>query len=275
MHELDLTWSPFNLFKQTEIDIRLDDALLLTAFDPEEASQQSLELVLTAPNGSVETHALPTGSQLQASFDQAGQWHVAAYLANDENGIIFAQAIVNVFAADLSPSPLVIAGHSRQWYPNLSSNEIRISSDEGILLSELVADQPTAGFQLALASDARTILARLPNNGAILDSTEPRLLREQSRNQSHDQIVAKFSDGTEMVRMFILLAEVPDDLALTLRVFKSGVTFEDGTMVRELTKDDFDENGRYQYYMLRAPGVGGGSCHSVRYHQGGQTLSQF
>ena len=31
--------------------------------------------------------------------------HVAAYLANDENGIIFAQALVNVFAADLSPAP--------------------------------------------------------------------------------------------------------------------------------------------------------------------------
>ena len=273
--EVNLTWTPFNLFKQTEIDIRLDDALLLTAFDPEEASQQALELVLTAPDGSVEKHALPAGSQLQARFDQAGQWHVAAYLANDENGIIFAHALVNVFAADLSPSPLVIAGHSRQWHPNLSSNEIRISSDEGILLSELVTDQPTAGFQLALASDAQTILARLPNNGAILDSTEPRLLREQSRNQSHDQIVAKFSDGTEMVRMFILLADVPDDLTLTLRVFKSGVTFEDGTVVRELTKDDFDENGRYQYYMLRAPGVGGGTCHSARYHQGGQTLSQF
>ena len=149
-----------------------------------------MELVLTAPNGTVETHALPTGSQLQARFDQAGQWHVAAYLANDENGIIFAQALVNVFAADLSPSPLVIAGHSRQWYPNLSSNEIRISSDEGILLSELVTDQPTAGFQLALASDAQTILARLPNNGAILDSNEPRLLREQSRYQSHDQFVS-------------------------------------------------------------------------------------
>ena len=40
MHELDLTWSPFNLFKQTEIEIRLEDALLLTAFDPKKPASK-------------------------------------------------------------------------------------------------------------------------------------------------------------------------------------------------------------------------------------------
>ena len=273
--EIHLNWATFNIYEHASLGIRLNDSLLLAAFDPEQATGDAIDLHLTAPDGTTETHPLSTGAELQARFDQAGQWRVSSHLPVIGEEDAHVEALIHVYAAELSPSPLVLSGMSRPWYPHVSDDRIRLSADPGVQLTEYMPQQPSAGYQLALSSDAQTIVARLPESDCILDSTVPRLLREQSSNQTHDQVVATFNDGSVMVRTFILLAEVPDDLELTLRIFKSGVSFEDGSLVRELTKADFDENGRYQFYMLRAPGVVGGSCHSARYHQGSETIGQL
>ena len=98
-------------------------------------------------------------------------------------------------------------------------------------------------------------------------------MRDQTRTQTSTQTVETFADGTVMVRAYILLAEVPDDLEITIDVFKSGVTFDDGTILRSITAADFDETGRYQFFMLSLPGVLGGNCHRLTYMQGADVIS--
>jgi len=270
---LNLEWTAFNLFEHSAIRIRLGDSLLLAAFDPNDPQARQVPLTLTAPDGTVESFTISSDARLQALFDQSGPWTVEAALPrpNGEPGLELSAGIV-VASADLSPAPILVRGTTRNWRPGFSDGQIALESDDSLILSEKASSGGPREFSLAASSDEGRVLARLEEDGPILDAVPVHVIRDQSRTKTHDQIVETFPDGTVMVRAFVLLSEVPDDLEVILRIFKSGVTFADGTLRRNLTAADFDETGRYQFFMLRSPGVRGGNCHRITYRQNGATL---
>ena len=74
--ELDITWDTFNLFENQNIDIRLNDSLLLSAFDPSDSNVYSIQIDLTDPGGTLESNTIQNDSRLQTMFDEAGTWLV-------------------------------------------------------------------------------------------------------------------------------------------------------------------------------------------------------
>ncbi|NBB77842.1 MAG: hypothetical protein GVY36_00085, partial [Verrucomicrobia bacterium] len=274
-HELRLEWAAFNVVEHDAIDIRLDDSLLLMAEDTN-ASAQTVQLQLTAPDGTVEVHSLAPGARLQALFDHAGLWLASAELPDpdgDPGATIQFVTEIKVYAGSLNPAPIVFENRSRTWKPTLSSPDIELEADPGVSLIETDPGASLRRFQLAASRSGGNILARLPDAGPILGGTSVQAVVDRTRELLRDQIVETFADGTVMVRSAIQLGDVPDDLEIQINIFKSGVTFEDGTISRHLTAADFDETGRYQFFMLRSPGVRGGNCHRITYRQDGQVLS--
>jgi hypothetical protein len=265
-----LTWAAFNAHEHDFIHIRLDDSLLLTAIDPALPVARPIELELTAPDGTVEIHSLAAEARLQALFDQAGDWQLQATLLPlaTEDPIVY-DAVIRVSSASLAPTPIIFENRARTWSPSISDAEVVVESDAGLPVYEPTPGAMPRSFQLNSSLNGGRLIARLPEGGAILSTTETKVIRDYSRTQTHNQIVETFPDGTVMVSAYIILNEVPEDLNVEIQVFKSGVTFDDGTLWRTITAEDFDEQGRYQFFMLRAPGVNGGNCHRFWFEQEG------
>jgi len=272
-NQYTLTWSAFNAVIHDFFHIRLNDSMLLTAIDESLSEDRPIELVLTAPDGTVETHSLAAGARLQALFDQAGDWQIGATLLPlaDEDPVTY-DSVIRVSSASLSPAPIIFANRTRPWVPTISDAEVEVVSDNGMPLYEDVPGAMPREFHLGAGVAGSSLVARLPNGGPILSTTQTSVIRDYTRTQTHTQIVETFADGTVMVSSYIILNEVPDGLSLEINVAKSGVTFDDGSLWRTVTSEDFDERGRYQFFMLLAPGVDGGSCHTYQFIQNGQLI---
>ncbi len=66
----------------------------------------------------------------------------------------------------------------------------------------------------------------------------------------------------------------PDDIEVQIQVFVSGVTFEDGTTVKTLTKSDFNALGHYQLVLLKDEERLGSICHRIKVYQNGEFVGQ-
>ncbi|MGB0370137.1 MAG: PA14 domain-containing protein [Opitutales bacterium] len=274
--QLQLTWAVFNVFENASIDVRLNDSLLLGLFDPEKSEQSNYELTLFAPDGSSEMYSIFGSNNLQVLFDQPGDWVITGTIDQGEgvDPLVFTSNI-RVMEADLSPTPIIVDNVQRDWQPNVSAPDIELSSDAGVMLYEPDIGSMPRSFRLSSGVNRGRILARLPNEGPIISSTGTTVIRDYTRTQTHDTIVETFEDGTVMVSAYIILNEVPEDLSLEITIFKSGVTFDDGTITRTVTAEDFDESGRYRFYMLRSPSVKGGNCHRYFYFQDDTQISTW
>lgn len=267
--EHHIAWATFNLHDHPEFDLRLNDALLLAASHPDQIST-AYDLEVIAPTGQSETFTLTPGEVLEFEFDQTGEWTLHAELAlQDQPDPVLLQTLVTVHHAHFPSVPFVILGHTRHWHPDLSGPGVELSHDPVITLAEPNPGLFPRRFRLAASGEGGGIVARLPNQGPILASIRVDAVTNHTREQTANQVVETFPDGSVLVRAYIRLSHVPDDLSVNIRVFKSGVTFEDGTTRRTLTADDFDEFGRYVFHMLRSPGVTGGTCHSISISQAG------
>ena len=91
-------------------------------------------------------------------------------------------------------------------------------------------------------------------------------------NGTFFRVIDSYGDGSQLVEVSLLLGAVPEGLSVTLSIFVSGVTFEDGTRTRTLTAGDFDENGHASVRFIRARGVRTSVCHSTTIRQDGKLL---
>jgi hypothetical protein len=80
-------------------------------------------------------------------------------------------------------------------------------------------------------------------------------------NGTYYRVARTYADGSQLVEVSLLLGAVPEGTSVTLSIFVSGVTFEDGTRTRTLTADDFDEDGHVTVRFIRARGVTTSVCH--------------
>jgi hypothetical protein len=271
-----LTWAAFNAVMHESHHIRLGDSMLLTAIDDSLPQARPVELQLTAPDSTVETHTLAAEGRLQVLFDQTGDWLLQATLLPlaDEEPVIY-DSLIRVSEASLIPAPIIFENTARLWKPTISDPHVVLEADAGMSVYEETPGKMPRKFELNSQIDGGRLLARLPDGGAILSVAEASVIRDYSQTHSYNSVVESFPDGTLMVSAYILLSEVPDDLNVKLKIMKSGVVFDDGTVTRTITADDFDELGRYRFYLLRAPGVDGGNCYRYWFKQDGLTIGSW
>ena len=68
-------------------------------------------------------------------------------------------------------------------------------------------------------------------------------------------------------------ASVPFDVAIGHAISRDGgVTFENGTVNKHVTKADFDSSGEFRFRFIMANGVSTSTCHTVNMSQGGTGL---
>ena len=91
-------------------------------------------------------------------------------------------------------------------------------------------------------------------------------------NGTYYHVVQTYPDGSQLVELSLLLGAVPPGTSVQLKIFVSGVTFEDGTRTKTLQSGDFDENGHVTVRFIKARGVTSSVCHRTYIYQDGQNI---
>ena len=153
--------------------------------------------------------------------------------------------------------------------PNLSPRNV-LEHDAELQLGAEIAGSGVTLSLLTHADRDLGLVSRLSDGGAISDAVQ--VTPMWADNGTYYRVADTFADGSQLVEVSLLLGAVPEGTTVTLTIFVSGVTFDDGTRTKTLTAADFDENGHCTIRFIRARGVKTSVCHSTRIYQDGKLI---
>jgi hypothetical protein len=89
------------------------------------------------------------------------------------------------------------------------------------------------------------------------------------------RVAERLPDGSQIVEMAMILSGVPLDILIRIEIFVGGITFDDGTIVKELTAADFDNLGQYTVRFIRPATAQTSVCHRTKVYQAGVLIGEF
>ena len=252
-----VTWQPFDLSAPptNAVALRTGDALLLASSAGETGFEVSL--------GGVAVTNLTLGASPSAFvFPSAGD-----YLVFEAGGTSGVPVAVRAVSASFGGDALCVAGTPRVWScPAIPTNGVCVDVDGGLTVSASpLASGGTAFTLLSASPSALRMVARLGDDGPVLDSAAVNAV--YGDNGSYWREVEVYPDGVRSVEVRLQLGNITPDIRIVLTIFVSGVTFEDGTLVKVLTAADFDADGVCRYRLLQSPGSTTSTCHTTRIYQ--------
>jgi hypothetical protein len=281
-----LTWKPLNLlafsesdFPQPVIRIRKGDSLRLTAHPLEAAGGTATVTISTDGSTPVElTLADPTALPVAHAFTAAGTYTLtAAYSSNGDTDTAEPFTVEVIEAAFASDPTAGLNNTPVTWDNPLIFDNVLLEVDQGLLLVKQ-ADLPAGGTRFALSTSnvaESYIVARLGEDGPIFGHATVRSLRAATVSDTAMDVLQVYPDGSQLIGVPVIVSPLTDDTRVEIEIFVQGVTFEDGTIVKVLTKADFDEYGRVYLKFIYPAGVDGSICHRVKVYEGTTYLGTF
>ncbi len=266
LHETkQFIWKPTNILDAEDMTIRKGDSLLLAA-TPEGAESGSV--AITVGGNSLQSNGL---NAIAHEFATAGTYTVTGTYTPAQGAPVTGSFTVKVVDCSMDPVVDTWAGRLRYWTaPNLVEDTIMEASPT--LRVQPMGLLPNGGRTFNLTSDespeACFLVARLPSGGPILCSTEIKSFRLYSANETNMAIVQKYADGSQLIEDVFVASPVLPDVSFDLSIYVGGVTFEDGTIDKVLTADDFNEIGECKVRFIRSPNSETSVCHTTKAYQG-------
>ncbi len=267
-----VVWKPLDVFEgeyaTNALVIRTGDALRIA---PHEDGESEVEISRANPSGAwvavtnwTETAAMPYVFETQGMY-------LVTVSREGLFGSYIGYALVDVVRSRFPKRNPAILQDAEQTLacPELSPRNVLEHDAELQLGAEVVG----SGVTLSLLTHADRdlgLVSRIDDGGAISDAVQ--VTPVWADNGTYYRVVGTYPDGSQLVEVSLLLGAVPEGTTVTLSIFVSGVTFEDGTRTKTLTADDFDENGHCTIRFVRARGVKTSVCHSTRIYQNGQLI---
>jgi regulation of enolase protein 1 (concanavalin A-like superfamily) len=269
---LKITWAPLSLFTVTppeSIYYLVEGDRLKLNLDGDATTSGSIEIDGVSYTG------LSGNSDVIHDFVNTGSFAVNAS-RTDASGIEESMTITVVVMPEVQTiaSPIAWIERTRNWQWTGLAAEALVTGGEAV-----VSVDPTSSGGQNLSFDVGTefpeqfITARLPSGEAVASSmVRPVWVIEGVEGYLREY---DLGDGTSVVKSTVHISPgFPDDAIIRLEIFKTGVTFEDGTRIRELTNVDFTEYGTYKYTMIKLDSVIGSACHNVKIYQNGNLVGQ-
>ncbi len=264
-------WRPLDVFEgefaTNALVLRTGDALKIAPFEDRES-----EVEIRVARGAAWTHVTNWTESVPAPyrFDAEGLYLVSVR----HEGLLFdntAFALVDVVRSRFPKRNPAILMDSEQTLscPALSPRNL-LEHDSALQVS---AEPAGSGVSLALLTHADRdlgLVSRLGEDGAISDAVQ--VTPVWADNGTYFHVLDNYGDGSQLIEVSLLLGAIPEGTTVTLSIFVSGVTFEDGTRTKTLTAADFDENGHVSVRFIRARGVKTSVCHSTRIYQDGKLI---
>ena len=281
-----LPWTPLNLLALPEdltgatIKIRKGDSLRLTAHPADATGGTAVVTVSKTGTLPVEhTLADPIAQPVVHTFTAAGTYTVTAVYTDASNVTTTAGAFtVEVIEAAFASDPVVGLNNTAVTWDNpLIFDNVLVEVDQGLLLVKQSA-LPAGGTRFALGTSNLAdsyIIARLGEGGPILGHATVHSVRAATVSDTAMDLLQVYPDGSQLIGVPVIVNRLTEDTSVRIEITTQGVTFEDGTIVKILTKADFDQYGRIYLKFIYPPGVSGSICHRVHVYEGATYLGQF
>ncbi len=118
------------------------------------------------------------------------------------------------------------------------------------------------------------IIARLGKSGSVLAGVHTNGFTLRSCAEGFLAVVKIYDDGDQLVMDRMVVWNLPADAVVNLKIFVGGVTFEDGTVEKNLTAADFSATGEYVYFLVRPKACTTSVCHTTKVYQAGVLVGQ-
>lgn len=261
-----IAWKPADVLTQSDLVVRPGDSLLLTGI-PEGAANDLANVEVTlAINGAQVGTSFPASTPQAHTFELIGDHTVevtCVYQGVPSTGSM----VVSVRDADFGePFPL-LAHSNRTWVTPGVDLAAHVEPESGLNFLDL---PPTPeGFRQFRVSTAdsglQNVMARTEFGGPVISKGDIIGYQAYRTDSTGDtQIIQTFPNGDRIVMMSIVMPDgLPPGGSIRLKIFVSGVTFLDGTIIKYLTAEDFDVNG-LAYVKFNFPaGHNASICHNL------------
>ena len=255
---VQMQWAATDLSAGGELTIRKGDSLRLIAgrqgphvIDVTGAQQARFEL----------------GNRASAAylFQSAGDYELKSAGTGGAVGTLK----VKVLEADFGQPLFLYRGLARVWVTPGVPSSLWIEPDTRLELVALSgSDAESRSFRvLDRGFGRRYILARLGKaEGPIVGRGEINVhrMRADSVAEARATVVGTMSDGSQLIRTYILIDQLPPGGYVEFRIHAGGITFLDGSTLLTLRAKDFGTGGVATVDFVRPPEAHTSVCHSVR-----------
>jgi hypothetical protein len=277
-----IAWKPLNVIQTDSADvkamrIRQGDSLLLTAFpNGAEHGSASLQIISNMTQAVQYELSNPETIAQPHKFTQAGLYTVNA--SHNDNGVIVSATLqVEVVAGQFNGDPYVGLNTIMEWNNPQLPLDACIEVDQGVGLQEVeILPDGGARFELSTGNYGESYaVLRLEEGGPILDHAVIHGVKIANNETTAHDVLQVYPDGSRLIGTPIILSELTDDTRVEVEIIVGGVTFEDGSVYKVFTREDFDELGRLYVKFLYQSGHSTSFCHRIHVYQSGNYLGTF
>ena len=205
-------------------------------------------------------------------FEDEGLYLVSVVATNTLWGVSEGYAQIEVVRSRFpNRNPAVM--RDRELEMNCPELDARTTIEHDVSLRVTAEANPSGGVMLTLSTSADRdlgLVSRLADGGAVCDAVQ--VSPVWADNGTYYHVAQTYPDGSQLVEVSLLLGAVPPGTSVQLKIFVSGVTFEDGTRTKTLSEDDFDADGHVTLRFVKARGVTTSVCHRTYIYQYGETI---
>lgn len=267
-------WKPTNIFGFDSMTIRTGDALRLIAY-PEGAKSGRVVIAL---NDTANTMIYTGVTKPRiVRFNEPGIFNIEASWESD--GVIeTSNMLLHVLDASFADSPVASMNQARNWTNANVTDGVVVESDWRTHIGVESTSQD-AGSNLTIINDSpesRMVAIRAGENGSVIESQTIRALRLKSTTNTGVRFLSSSeAEDIFLVDMDIVLSELHDDVKVVIDIYVAGVTFDDGTIYKELTREDFNELGQATVRFIKPHHTLTSICHHLWIYEDDEAIGGY
>jgi hypothetical protein len=261
-----VAWTALDLLAASNQTLRLGDTLMFTVLPPPGCSNGTA--VITLDNGN--PFSFTPGQSFTQCFTVATN-HVLQATWTPESGPAITRTInVAVLAAPLPSAPACMLGRTRTWTCTNVTAGVILQTDSD---TPLTWDGTNATLTVYRMYAEHVVVARAGAHGPILTFRRINPFWVQAAVDSYVKVVETRATSQVWADRMVSLG-IPGDVRVEIAIFVAGVTFDDLSVVRNLTAATIGEAGDYTFLLIHPNSVAASVCHTIRCYQGGVYLGE-
>ncbi|OGV73692.1 MAG: hypothetical protein A3K19_22540 [Lentisphaerae bacterium RIFOXYB12_FULL_65_16] len=262
-------WVATNVLSEPDLTLRKGDALRLIAL-PEGATGGTVQITVGA-----DTFSTTLDAPVLHRFEAAGIFVVNGTCTPPEGAPVTGSMQVTVVECSQPEAPAIWRDRERTWTWN-GLPPVAVLDAAQISLSQTARSENSASFQLRRSEVIEDVhlVARLGAGGPILASVPTDGFWLRSAVEGHVVSVEQYPDNSDRLEVEVFTGGLPASVHLNIKVFPTGISFDDGAIERNVLPSDFNAAGWYIYYMLRAD-MALSICRITTVYQGSEIVGEL
>jgi hypothetical protein len=275
LRETFVQWVPLNILglgSNTAMTVRKGDAAKFTAW-PAGAGAGTVTVTCNGQSATVDAW-----TPVIVNFTNAGSFAVTGTWTPASGAPVSQSVTVNVLSGGFPTDPAAcLVNVARPWTcTNLPAAAVMDAGDTNKII--VTQQTLTQGRKLTVTTREpyfpRYILARAGQGGPILASQKLEPFTLRAAMDGFFWVAQVYEDGRQLWYDLLTAARLPATVQLQIQVIVGGVTLDDLTLVRWITRANLTPLDEYTIGLIRGPQVTTSSCLSLKAYQNGEYLGE-